>query len=561
MNMLKQYILMFMLLALGLSSCLREEFISGYEVACTDSEKDMYLRVTVPRTYASGAIANKETAIETLDMIVFAPGVDDKSKYYVKSASQGTVVEGAANRFQVIMPVGENFIVHVFTNSHDELVQKGFFKSAGTEMEALLSRLAVGMEVSADLVALPMYGFRAGVTISKDDANKDIDIPLLRAVAAVQVTANATIDNTGATPVITPGQLADADGNVYFELRELYAYFQQDSARLAPLADSYEPEVPATKGITRDVTAVSLPQHRSVKDKDGKIFIKESDPVDMVGCLYLYENMHYTENGYDTPGSVPGEGNSKVATTRLVVGGVYKGDNASETKVTYYRVDFAETGKLVDILRNHKYTFNITNVTGPGYDNPDDAATGVPVNIVVKLIDWANDINNADFDRENYFYAQTKSLVLPRNVGAYRTIKIESDVPFGGNWEMGFDTEGNGKVTPIKTGVTDTEATITNSRYKIHVTAGKMTVTTLKAYADLTGTETYADKFYIRVKNLKVNFDLSQVDKSADDWGNGGSQGDELSQNGEYGSVDGAGQEEWKPGNGGGTLDTEMNSK
>ena len=40
--------------------------------------------------------------------------------------------------------------------------------------------------------------------------------------------------------------------------------------------------------------------------------------------------------------------------------------------------------------------------------------------------------------------------------------------------------------------------------------------------------QAYDDDFYIKVKNLTVHFKLTQVDRSPDDWGNGGTQEDEL---------------------------------
>ena len=131
-----------------------------------------------------------------------------------------------------------------------------------------------------------------------------------------------------------------------------------------------------------------------------------------------------------------------------MVGGVYAGDKNDDgtPKVSYYRVDIAEatTSKPTDLLRNHKYTFNITDVAGSGYDNPDDAATGVPINITIQVIDWTDVNNNVDFDRENWFSAETKSIVLPRDANSVRSINVETDVAFGSFWTLSFGTDNNG---------------------------------------------------------------------------------------------------------------------
>ena len=53
------------------------------------------------------------------------------------------------------------------------------------------------------------------------------------------------------------------------------------------------------------------------------------------------------------------------------------------------------------------------NVSGSGYDNPDDAAVGVPMNIYVKVINWIDVNTEIDFDRENWFSSATRRLFCP----------------------------------------------------------------------------------------------------------------------------------------------------
>ncbi len=79
--------------------------------------------------------------------------------------------------------------------------------------------------------------------------------------------------------------------------------------------------------------------------------------------------------------------------TCLVIGGYYDGS----TKVTYYRVDFITREiksprdvitKQLDVLRNHRYRFNITKIEGPGTDTPEEALTTEPVNISYDVVVW-----------------------------------------------------------------------------------------------------------------------------------------------------------------------------
>ena len=260
-----------------------------------------------------------------------------------------------------------------------------------------------------------------------------------------------------------------------------------------------------------------------------KLFLKSEAPVALAGPLYLYENTYYSDNGFDQPGSVAG--NTQVATTRLVVGGVY----GEDTEVSYYRIDLTDPDdpkKLVEILRNHKYTFQIMNVSGSGYDNPDDAAVGVPMNIYVRVIDWIDVNTEIDFDRENWFSSATKKIVLSGYADSQKSVSIDSDVTFGPFWQLSFNTSstvnGNASVVPVTVAEGAASAMISNDRYEITVTGNTLTVKAKKTYGDLPAGQAYDDDFYIKVKNLTVHFKLTQVDRSPDDWGNGGTQEDVL---------------------------------
>lgn len=526
-----------LLAALLLASCLDETLVSTtYGLSATD-DADMYLSVNVPRTaFSLGSSAGKENTVKTLDVLVFARGKAEPDKYYVHAACKGTLTADA-NKFQVVMPVGNDFIVHVFANCHEEMVAKNFYNSRGREMGAMLAALACGTDAnSADAASLPMHGYVTGVSIDKTKVNTTLNVPVLRSVAAVQVMTKAT--GTGGN--YTPGNVTDDSGNKNFELRELYVYFYPDSGRVAAASEAYEAPSAGDPDQTRDVTKVSLPANHRVSDTrmvpldaaapNPKPYrIISPTAVEQLGCLYLYENKPYSDTGFDQP-----EADRPVATSRIVVGGVYNGEKEADgvtPKVTYYRVDFADTDNhLSEVLRNHKYTFSIEKVSGTGYDTPDDAATGVPINIYIKVIDWTDDLEHVDFDRQNYFYSETKNIVLPRNANSVRTIVVGSDVPVG-EWKLSFKTTANGATVPVTvaadgTVTPTTGATLHNNRYKIEKSAdgGSLAFTALKAYSDLATGEKLEETLIIKAKELEITYHITQADKAPDDWGNGGSE-------------------------------------
>ena len=139
------------------------------------------------------------------------------------------------------------------------------------------------------------------------------------------------------------------------------------------------------------------------------------------------------------------KGSDKSDRPCLVIGGKYNG----AAKATYYRLDFIKTPKeghpkdtaeALDILRNHRYRFNITKVSGPGYDTPEEALSGEPVNIYFDVVVWDEaQVGEVRYDGQYY---------LAVNKDKFEFGKDESDDVFTvrTNWEGGYkfvDAEGN----------------------------------------------------------------------------------------------------------------------
>lgn len=488
----------------------------------------MYLSVSVPHSSSgSGTDAGKETDIETLDVLVFRNGVGNAhGSYFVYAACQGELTPNGKT-FQVSMPIGEHFNIHVFANCHDALVEKGFYNSRGKEMNTLLKELATGVNVNSNpTAALPMHGYISDVTIKETDVNRSLTVPVLRSVASVQVMTNLTQSGTASDPTLTPGEVTGADGNKNFALRELYVYFYPTGGCVAPAATAYESIAIGAADETRNVHTVSLPQDHSVSDtrQDAVEYPDHPRPyslispteVDRLGTLYFYENMPWSDTGFDQPDET-----TPAATTRLVIGGVYGTDRHPDgtPRVTYYRVDFTGAGgRLIEVLRNHRYVFNIKTVSGSGYDTPDDAALGVPVNMYVEVLDWVNKVEYADFDMQNYFYSSTKSVRLSRDANSVQSIAVESDVE-ASRWEMSFATGHNGTATTSADG-----HTLANDRYQVKKAADgtSLTFTSLKNYGNVTAPETTNETLFLKVRNMNITYRITQTDSSPDDWGNGG---------------------------------------
>ena len=128
----------------------------------------------------------------------------------------------------------------------------------------------------------------------------------------------------------------------------------------------------------------------------------------------------------------------------LVIGGVY----GSDTKTTYYRLDFikkptAGKAEALDILRNHRYRFNITKVTGPGTATPQEALLTEPVNIAFDVVVWDDgEIGEVRYDGQYYLAVNKDKFDFGKSEG-------EDAFTVRTNWEDGYKfVDENGKELP-----------------------------------------------------------------------------------------------------------------
>ena len=531
MKHIKAYILT-ALLAGVFYSCLDEtleytRYPSG-EPDTESGDREMRLKVSVPKTYSAGTpgSVDREERIDTLDVLVFAPASGNPDKKYLRSAVTGSVVKdedgnAVQNVFEVVMPLGKDMDVHVFANSHSDLMRNGAFASNGQEMQKVLGNITTARKYDLQKpdVLLPMHGSVTDVTIDKD--SKDVlPVSVLRSVSKVSVMINgtATFDEK-----LVGGEISE------FKLYEMYVFFPADSGRVATADTTRFYTVLPDSG---NVKTATLPAKLRAGNRPDSISIKSPTVVKQLESIYLYENIPWTTDGFD------------YATSRVVLGGVFydkttgtpdkNGDGS--LKKTYYRINFQDNKDVqYPLLRNHHYVLNIISVAASGYDTPRQAAEGKPINIAVTVFDWMNELHEIVNDGQHYFNTSGKYITLPRDAHSVRIIEVASDVDVA-DWKMYFKDANNGDTTPKtwfkdKAGNDSIDATagitLQNSRYKVTKAADKITVEVLKAYGDLPAapsTESRGDVLVLMVKNLRIYINIAQKDKSPDDWGNGGDE-------------------------------------
>lgn len=231
----------------------------------------------------------------------------------------------------------------------------------GRDKSNILQDLEYGFSSAWDVSrrSIPMWG---EITIATQEGKiVSGDVRLYRAVSKINVTVNK-------------GQGVKAEDQTdIFKLKSVRVYY----ARTGGLAGSLYAPQPNSEG-SPTIIAPSIPANVSYMPRykdggpNGIVFNADAD--------YSIENKIY----------VPESDNTGEEPMCLVVGGYYKGSAAE----TYYRVDFKEknTGSTYyNAIRNHIYNFDITGVTRPGTDEPDEALDHVVVGMEVTITAWTTE--------------------------------------------------------------------------------------------------------------------------------------------------------------------------
>lgn len=276
---------------------------------------------------------------------------------------------------------------------------------------------------------IPMWGesntqhITEGVTFGDcKDTNSTNRIHLVRSLARVDVGLNFGTEFTSET--------ATPNGQTPFKLQSVRVYRMAKHFMIpGTQSNTFRMDGNAKKPIPVLPDGVQM-----AADANPLVFDQVSDPEKAtVREIYIPERL---------------KGTKRTDRPCLVIGGVY----GSETKTTYYRLDFIKKPtptspkdqvEPLDILRNHRYRFNITKVTGPGSDSPEDALLTEPVNIAFDVVVW-NDGEIGEIRYDGQYY-------LAVNKDKFDFGKSEGDDAFTvrTNWENGYKfVDENGKELP-----------------------------------------------------------------------------------------------------------------
>jgi hypothetical protein len=420
--------LMIIAILLMTVSCIDEITI---DTPNTDNgEKSVNIRVAVPYTNPQTRTigAEQENSIGTLTVLAFKVENDNTETFLYRSeARRDDSTEGSSlQSFNVKLLVKDHqqrFVL--IANANDEintLIGDDRSVWVGTKKEEMLADLTFALKGdrwnavnTSNYTKIPMWGESDRVTISGNTNAISNNISLLRMVAKIDVQLESNLRNI-------------------FELTGVRLYNTNNKGFIVPFPENVENYKAKKASIPNDaVTNKNAILYNSAVDftyVDGKA-------IAMRGAIYLFE----------TAAKAMSNPNDQ---TSIVVSGKFM--NGAET---FYRLDFFnETGdSYLDILRNHKYTFNITDVKGHGYPTPEEAFELRPFNMNTEIfVTDENDMTDIVFNGQYMLGVNKSHFVLSHNVynastsGTDNLLKVTTDFPKG--WTANVYTDQAG-TTPM----------------------------------------------------------------------------------------------------------------
>lgn len=550
------YLILLAVLGVLLSSCAMEELQTGG----TDGAREVEISIATPgnssgtRAPLDGAATDtgidNEKRIDELDLLVF----DEDGKYMYRREAYKLSYPADTYRAKLDEYWDKPMTIHLLANSRSILTtleagsdapEKG--TSTWADIQPKLtddpSRL-----VKSTFVPLPMWGV-GKVTLSKTSApsymtgydGESETIEMLRSVASVDVF------------VMTANDKGEAK-NTDFELTDIFAYYAADRGYVGitgtdetvagKLTYKYTlPQIPKTAPNAMETDLNAVEKTETVAG------VMQAGNVISYGDIKTGPYKNYTFDGIAYQMYVNENDNVAVADdknrpTRIIVAGYYKQPAAPAPRVkSYYPIDFVyseddtengiQVGDYRPLIRNYKYEFNVTAVTGPGLPSLPEAAGAQNSDLTLQVKFWNKADVEAGMTGKYYATMERKVSTLWRDAGAFDELGLVYsylDNLDANDFTIEFETDANG--TEVKTGPTPhagaTTTVIENDWFEVTMIqtpatgggGGKVDfrIVAKRDYDSVNNTEVVIVKY----RNLQFKINIAQLNMSEEDWKDGG---------------------------------------
>lgn len=324
---------------------------------------------------------------------------------------------------------------------------------------------------------IPMFG-----EVTREEglsSGEDITIPVqvLRSMAKVEVNLQES---------------QDFDWDERFLMKSIQVYRANNLIQVIP--SSYD----KTNVI---VSTPSVPSASTNTVNTDKISVADnSTPVYTLSGLYIPESIAYTDATQQTDEA-----------TCVIIGGVYLGDDPTNTKVSYYRVDFqnGQGENIGQVLRNHQYRIHITDITQEGTTDPGDAAEETSMYIIAEVYEWEidDDTKIVYGPGDNYLSMSPHDATVAYYIGATQTIDINTTYD---NFTIQWVRE-DGTLEGVPVGVN--EGYVTSEYFKVENNGDHLFITAIAENSGSGATERYeyfmitagGNTFRIKITQLAQN--------------------------------------------------------
>ncbi|MDH6305307.1 hypothetical protein M2459_002407 [Parabacteroides sp. PF5-5] len=437
-------------------SCSTEEMLNPPSVVAGDGE-NMSLKLTIntpPTVLPKGATKSQtaeEASINEIRILVF------RNDTYIYSA-EGSILDHTATSttFDAELKTSSSPIVLFLLANSNQAIDAANI-AAGDSKSEVKAKIQHAFTVSGISSPFPMFGEYELPSLDTFNNNEISGIKMLRSVARADILV--------------------ADDVTNFEMVSVQLYRANNKMQIIP-----------NNMTDAAVTSPSIPGNSS-----GSIITSEISVSGNVSQSQLYV----------PESSAPDESEKDSKATCIIVGGKY-----ANGEVTYYRIDFnlgMSGHPFGQILRNHKYIFNILKVGMPGKKTPEEAAKAPSVGIISEVQTWDENSTDMYFDGEHYIGVSARTVLLKSWAGSTSEISVNTDVS---DYTIQWSDE-NGNLLGVAS-----ETSIQNTNYLVQLRENK----TLIHVEALTRNGNHGERndyFTIQAGQWKVVIKIAQLGYAA----------------------------------------------
>ena len=259
---------------------------------------------------------------------------------------------------------------------------------------------------------IPMWGEYRLFTIKE---NMSINVLMHRALARIDVGLLFKFNNPDpVTGLEYPDKDSDKEsvwGLNNFKIKDVRVYrtlnkaYAASSANKMAVNEVITPNIPVSARYNSDSGADYVDLESA--DKNPLVYTLPAGSDNYIRGIYIPESLRSEIDA--SSDNIP----------CLVVGGYFGKNNT--TDISYYRADFASysNGAIMDylpLLRNHRYVFDIRNVGGLGFKEPEHALNSISADMILDVQEWNELPFNYHVQGDYFFSIDTREVMLDASI-------------------------------------------------------------------------------------------------------------------------------------------------